>query len=154
MIKLSSLIKSNKPLSKRQLKQIQKWLDDDWESHDYDRDLTQLVQRLLVTINKMNADKSQLVPGTKVRMSASLKDKLIGICKHSPLFEGECLSCSFSHLKEFGDSIGIVDGLIDYNNCNPSDAEYDQAKIGPEVNVRWLPSNLRYGYHPDDLEAL
>lgn len=37
------------------------------------------------------------------------------------------------HLKEFGTCIGIVQG--------PTHAGW------PEVDVRWQPSNLRYGYH-------
>jgi hypothetical protein len=44
------------------------------------------------------------------------------------------------HIEEFGDCIGVVDGLLDYGTFQ-----------GPEVDVRWQPSNLRYGYNPDDL---
>jgi hypothetical protein len=38
------------PLSAKKLKQIQRWLDADWESHDIDRDAVKLIQRLLDTI--------------------------------------------------------------------------------------------------------
>lgn len=47
---------------------------------------------------------------------------------------------SREHLKEFGDCTGIVQGLTEYGN-----------QQGPEVDVRWQPSNLRYAYMPDDL---
>jgi len=44
------------------------------------------------------------------------------------------------HIEEFGDCVGIVQGPM---FLPPSTA--------PEVDVRWQPSNLRYGYHPDEL---
>lgn len=47
---------------------------------------------------------------------------------------------SREHLEEFGDCIGIVQGPTDYGS-----------QRGPEVDVRWQPSNLRYAYTPDDL---
>jgi hypothetical protein len=50
---------------------------------------------------------------------------------------------SREHVREFGECVGIVEGPVDYGT-----------QRGPEVNVRWQPSNLRYGYHPDDLERL
>lgn len=52
-------------------------------------------------------------------------------------------SGSWEHIAEFGSCVGIVDGLLDYGT-----------QKGPEVDVRWQPSNLRYGYHPDDLEIV
>lgn len=55
----------------------------------------------------------------------------------------DCLGCSIDHIKEFGDCIGIVIGLVDYGS-----------QQGPEVDVRWQPSNLRYGYHPDLLDKI
>lgn len=45
---------------------------------------------------------------------------------------------SEEHVEEFGDCIGIVEGPM-----------YDS---WIELNVRWQPSNLRYGYHPKNLE--
>lgn len=51
------------------------------------------------------------------------------------------------HIDEFGDCIGIVEDLVNYNN----DGENNPNKIGPEFNVRWQPSKLRYGYLPEDL---
>jgi len=72
--------------------------------------------------------------GDKVKMCDSLKDSLIkNGCKE--------------HIEEFGNCIGIVEGYVNYNN----DGENDQNKIGPEFNVRWNPSKLRYGYLPEDL---
>ena len=68
-------------------------------------------------------------PGTRVRMSARLKSMLI--------------PGSAEHVAEFGDCVGIVQGLTDYGS-----------RQGPEVDVRWQPSNLRYAYHPDELEPV
>lgn len=76
--------------------------------------------------------------GTRVKMSASIKRRLIANGSHE-------------HVKEFGRCIGEVIGQVDYNNCAPDDANYDITKVGPDVDVRWSPSNLKYGYHPDDL---
>ena len=50
---------------------------------------------------------------------------------------------SAEHVAEFGDCVGIVQGLTDYGS-----------RQGPEVDVRWQPSNLRYAYHPDELEPV
>lgn len=98
--------------------------------------------------------------GTKVRMSEEFKTLLRGKCTAGhvgPFLYGApehdqpdsgCTACSSAHIDEFGESIGIVEGLVDYNN----DGEpYDPTKIGPELNVRWEPDNLRYGYHPKHL---
>lgn len=72
--------------------------------------------------------------GDKVKMSEDLKNALI---------ENDCKE----HVDEFGNCIGIVEDLVNYNN----DGENDPNKIGSEFNVRWMPSKLRYGYSPDDL---
>lgn len=72
--------------------------------------------------------------GDEVKMSDTLKKGLI---------ENDCKD----HVDEFGDCTGIVEDLVDYNN----DGENNPNKIGPEFNVRWQPSKLRYGYLPEDL---
>lgn len=59
-----------------------------------------------------------------------------------------------AHVTEFGDCIGIVEGLTDYNNCKPGEPGYDIRKVGPEVDVRWQPSGLRYSYRPDLLKIV
>ena len=46
------------------------------------------------------------------------------------------------HIEEFGDTIGIVECLMDFGNSK-----------GPELDVRWY-SNLRYGYLPEELEVI
>lgn len=66
--------------------------------------------------------------GTQVRMSDELKRKFI-------------LNGCGDHVDEFGECTGNVEGLVDYGN---------RVK-GPEVDVRWQPSNLRYAYDPSDL---
>ena len=50
---------------------------------------------------------------------------------------------SREHVEEFGDCVGVVQGPTDYGS-----------QQGPEVDVRWQPSNLRYAYHPDNLERV
>lgn len=69
-------------------------------------------------------------PGTKVKMSEELKEMLNG-------------NLSSEHVDEFGDCVGIVQGLTDFNG-----------QLGPEVDVKWQPSNLRYAYHPKHLIIL
>jgi hypothetical protein len=77
--------------------------------------------------------------GERVRMTEELKRLLRGNCHHHELAEArECYECSSAHVIEFGDCIGLVEDLVQ-PNC-------------PEVNVRWLPSRLRYGYDPKYLE--
>lgn len=66
-------------------------------------------------------------PGTKVRMSDEIKRLLIANGSHE-------------HVEEFGDCDGIVVGLVDYGNS-----------IGPDIDVRWQPSNLKYMYEPQHL---
>lgn len=76
--------------------------------------------------------------GQRVTMSRALMDELRA-------------GGSGAHVDEFGGCIGIVEGLLDYNAPgSPPSAD----KFGPEVDVRWLPSRLRYGYHPDKLRPV
>jgi len=75
-------------------------------------------------------------PGTHVRMSQELKDKM--------------RARSGRHIREFGRCVGIVEGPVDWNKPGES----DPAKFGPAVDVRWHPSNLRYMYDPEDLEEV
>lgn len=70
-------------------------------------------------------------PGTRVRMSPQHKQHLI-------------TNGSAEHVAEFGDCEGTVEGLVRWNETTQ----------GPEVDVRWLPSGLRYAYHPNDLEVV
>lgn len=72
--------------------------------------------------------------GDVVKMSEHLKQTLIS---------NDCKE----HVDEFGECEGTVEDLINYN----SNGENDKNKIGPEFNVRWKPSMLRYGYNPKDL---
>lgn len=85
---------------------------------------------------------------TKVKMSESLKVKFIGPCgiEHQKWDEeGEfCLACSREHIEEFGDCVGIVDSVLDYNG-EVCDGWW---------NVRWEPSNLCYAYEETDLELI
>jgi len=66
--------------------------------------------------------------GARVKMSASFKTKMQ---------EADMQA----HVDEFGRCTSVVLGLT----------AYDPDHLGPEVDVRWLPSNLKYAYSPDDL---
>jgi hypothetical protein len=56
-IRLQDLTKRpNAPLSARQLKQVEKWIKDDWESHDIDREAVVLIKRLLLTVKEKSQD--------------------------------------------------------------------------------------------------
>lgn len=52
-------------------------------------------------------------------------------------------SGSAAHVREFGNCVGVVIGLTDYGT-----------RRGPEFDVRWQPSSLRYAYAAEDLELL
>jgi hypothetical protein len=49
-VKLSTLAKGAEPLTTKELQRAQDWVDDDWESHDIDRDAVRLIKRLLATV--------------------------------------------------------------------------------------------------------
>lgn len=71
-----------------------------------------------------------MTPGTVVRMNAACKRALFATDSHA-------------HVKEFGRCYGYVEGLVDYGN-----------QQGPELNVRWMPSKLRYAYAPEHLQTV
>lgn len=91
--------------------------------------------------------------GARVRMTTAFKAKMRGRClpgKHAGLRNPDpempdegCMKCSTGHIEEFGECEGVVQGLTDYGS-----------QKGPEVDVRWQPSNLRYAYHPSHLELV
>lgn len=66
----------------------------------------------------------KLFRGDLVKMSDSCKQGLI---------DNDCKE----HVDEFGECIGVVEGLVDWGEHK-----------GPEVDVRWFPSELRYAYNP------
>jgi len=68
-------------------------------------------------------------PGTKVRMTADSKEDMLDNGSHR-------------HIWEFGDCTGIVIGPMFENG------------EGDEVDVRWQPSNLRYGYSVKHLDVV
>lgn len=77
-------------------------------------------------------------PNSPWKMSEALKDLLIE-------------TGSSDHVKEFGECVGHIEGYVDYNDVPKDDPGWDPTKIGPEVDVRWQPSNLRYAYARSDL---
>ena len=68
--------------------------------------------------------------GTRVKMTEELRTRLL-------------LNDCDDHVDEFGDCIGIVEGPTDYGTSK-----------GPELDVRWQPSNLRYAYDPKYLKVV
>jgi hypothetical protein len=72
-----------------------------------------------------------LNPGTKVRMNAT--------CKKA-LFKTD----SLEHVREFGRCIGEVIGPTDWGG----------GVVGPELDVRWTPSQLKYCYPPEHLQVV
>lgn len=72
----------------------------------------------------------ELVAGDTVRLTAEAKRLMTGN-RHTLLDSAE-------HVDEFGDCVGVIEGLLDGR--------------GPELKVRWRPSGLAYGYPPDHLE--
>lgn len=56
---------------------------------------------------------------------------------------GECMGCSQAHIEEFGNCVGTVMELTDYNG-----------QTFEEYDVRWQPSNLRYSYFPKHLKKV
>ena len=69
--------------------------------------------------------------GKFVRMNQQIKDRLTE-------------NNSAEHVAEFGNCIGVVEDQM----------VWPDGSVGPEYNVRWKPSNLRYLYGPDDLEVV
>lgn len=69
-------------------------------------------------------------PGDIVRMNAACKRALFKTGSHD-------------HVREFGRCYGVVIGLTDYGNLQ-----------GPEWDVRWRPSDLRYAYAEEHLVAV
>jgi hypothetical protein len=48
--RLDTIAKGKGPFTCRQAKQLRAWIDDDWESHDIDRDAVKVIDRLLAMI--------------------------------------------------------------------------------------------------------
>jgi hypothetical protein len=82
------------------------------------------------------------IVGIRVRMTAAFK----AANREAPLAVRKLLDddAQLTNVEEFGDCVGKVDGLVDWGD-GPS---------GPEVDVRWEPSNLRYAYATKDLEVV
>jgi hypothetical protein len=95
-------------------------------------------------------------PNRLVRMSPSCKVRMLGKClpgNHEDGFSIEdCINCSMGHIDEFGDCVGLIEGFVDFNDVDREHPDWLPNRVGPEVNVRWQPSNLRYAYHPEDLD--
>lgn len=101
------------------------------------------------------AEMKEWKKGDRVRMTEKCKQNMMAPCgpsgEHLGPFDpgdgdqdpgGDCWGCSREHIEEFGDCVGVVDGPV-----------FEQG-IGVEMDVYWEPSGLRYGYHPNDLEAV
>lgn len=94
-------------------------------------------------------------PGDRVRMTEAHKQNLRGNCLQSNhTSEEDCMYCSTRHVEEFGECIGVVIGLTNFNNVPVGHPDYYDYKVGPEFDVRWQPSNLRYAYPESALEVV
>lgn len=67
--------------------------------------------------------------GKKVRMNDACKERW--------------RPASPNHVAEFENEVGIVECLTDFGTSK-----------GPEMDVRWQPNKLRYGYLPSELEVV
>lgn len=98
----------------------------------------------------------RLQPGDRVRMTEAYKARMREPCTtHVPGTEATdgCWRCHPpTHLDELGDCVGIVLGPVDHDNVPSTDPTWNPRAVGPEVDVRWQPSNLRYAYDPTELE--
>jgi len=90
-----------------------------------------------------------MVPGTKVRMTAAGKTMLQANSDRVQRYRDDADHETLSNVEEFGDCIGIIAGPTDYTG-----SECQIKQLGPEVDVRWQPSNLRYAYLPEHLEII
>jgi len=94
-------------------------------------------------------------------MSDALKKRLMGECTREnhvgPFAKGHhrmCMGCHIDHIDEFSECVGFVEGPVDFNSLRPGEPGYDPEKRGAKVDVRWLPSGLRYAYPPELLEPV
>lgn len=116
MIKLENLVKRKGPLSKKQLGLVRKWLDEDWEACDQDRQMVDLVSRLVATCEAP-------VPKS---VENRLKSMIIGLLggprgdpdKHHMLAAAHCVLL----LKELGFSYD-EEHTIDHLSNNDEDDE-------------------------------
>ncbi len=101
--------------------------------------------------------KKTMKTGTRVRMTEEFKRNARGQCQgpgkhvgHGPSWvpdpempDDGCAACSWGHIDEFGECEGLVEDLM-----------FPDDPTSEFVNVRWQPSGLRYGYHPNSLEVV
>lgn len=66
-VRLADLVRGRGPLSERQLAQVKKWVEDDWESHDVDREAVQLIGRLLDTLESRRSPSARRPKPTPAR---------------------------------------------------------------------------------------
>lgn len=57
MASLDTLARGKGPYSPKQLKQVYQWVEDDWESHDHDKQVINIIWRLLHTIKHLQEKK-------------------------------------------------------------------------------------------------
>ena len=51
-VRVADLVKGMGPLSPRQVSLIKKWLEEDWEAADVDREIVALIARLVATADR------------------------------------------------------------------------------------------------------
>lgn len=63
-VRLADLVRREGPLSERQVEQVRKWLEEDWESHDVDGEAVKIIARLLATVD---SKRSSVCPCTVLK---------------------------------------------------------------------------------------
>jgi hypothetical protein len=54
-VRIADLVKRKGPLSPRQVSLLKKWLEEDWEAADVDREIVALISRLVATVDRTSA---------------------------------------------------------------------------------------------------
>lgn len=54
-VRVADLVRRKGPLSPRQVGLLKKWLEEDWEAADVDRELLALIARLVATVDRTSA---------------------------------------------------------------------------------------------------
>jgi len=51
-VRIADLVRKKGPLSPRQVGLLKKWLEEDWEAADVDREIVAIIARLVATVDR------------------------------------------------------------------------------------------------------
>ena len=54
-VSLADLVRREGPLSARQVALLKRWLEEDWEAADVDREVLKIIRRLVATVDRESA---------------------------------------------------------------------------------------------------